>query len=172
MRTILVLLLYLAASSCLQAQKLNSEQIEKFADAQFAKAISDFRTLLSIPNDAHFHEDIKKNIAWMQEAFTKRNFEVELLETEGEIPIMLASNTYPKAGKTVLIYLQADGQPVDKTKWFQEHPFTPVLKAQDESGNWEIIDWNNLDGDIDEEWRVFARAAADAKGPIIMFLAA
>lgn len=172
MRTILILLFYLAANNCLQAQKLNSAQIEQYADAQFTTAINDLRTLLSIPNDAHYHEDIKKNITWMQEAFTKRNFEVELLKTEGEIPIMLASTTYPKAKKTVLIYLQADGQPVDNSKWFQPHPFTPVLKAQDESGNWEIIDWNSLDGEIDEEWRVFARAASDAKGPIIMFLAA
>lgn len=172
MKLLPILLLAFIFNTAVQAQKLKAKQIEKFADAEYENAISNLREFLSLPNDAHFPKDIKKNIDWMQTAFAERGFNVELLPTTGEIPIMLVSASYPKAEKTVLIYLQADGQPVDPSKWSQEHPFTPVLKAKSESGEWEIIDWSKLEGDINEDWRVFARAAADAKGPIIMFLSA
>jgi len=71
----------------------------------------------------------------------------------------------------VLIYLQLDGQPVDSTKWFQESPWVPVLKRQTEDGEWEQIPWERIEN-YDDDWRIFARAASDAKGPVGMFLAA
>ncbi|MEM1134802.1 MAG: M20/M25/M40 family metallo-hydrolase [Bacteroidota bacterium] len=171
LRIVPSILLFILAFA-LNAQQLERTQIENLADAQLVSALTNLRSFLSIPNDAHDPKDIQKNIDWMQEAFEQRNFKVALLPTKGEIPILLASNSFKDAKKTVLIYLQADGQPVDPTQWHQPDPFKPVLKAQDESGNWEIIDWARLDGNFGEDWRVFARAASDAKGPIIMFLAA
>ena len=72
----------------------------------------------------------------------------------------------------MLIYLQVDGQPVDTTKWHQPNPYVPALKEQDAKGNWNIIDWNNLKGDINRDWRIFSRSASDARGPDMMFLKA
>ncbi|MBT29009.1 MAG: acetylornithine deacetylase [Thalassobius sp.] len=155
-----------------KAQKLKRNQIESYADAELPKTVENLITFLSIPNDAQYPANIKKNIEWLNSEFSDRGFEVELLPTAGEIPIMLASTSYKKAEKTVLMYFHADGQAIDSTKWFQPHPYKPVLKAQDESGNWEIIDWNSLDSEFNDEWRVFGRSASDAKGPIIMFLSA
>ncbi len=68
--------------------------------------------------------------------------------------------------------MHVDGQPVDSSKWDQPSPYVPVLKTQNEAGEWEIIDRNQLFKEINPEWRVFGRAAADDKGPISMFLAA
>ena len=65
-----------------------------------------------------------------------------------------------------------DGQPVDPTKWFQKDPFLPVLKSMNSKGEWQEIPWDNLKKDYDEDWRVFARSASDAKAPINSFLIA
>tara|TARA_B100000575_G_C23134856_1_gene659035 strand:- start:2521 stop:3657 length:1137 start_codon:yes stop_codon:yes gene_type:complete len=39
-------------------------------------------------------------------------------------------------------------------------------------GEWQEIPWDNLKKDFDEDWRVFARSASDAKAPINSFLIA
>ncbi|WKN42697.1 M20/M25/M40 family metallo-hydrolase [Tunicatimonas pelagia] len=168
---LLLLSLYLQASTF--AQTLSSDKITTLAHQQLPTAWSDFRSLLSLPNDAHYPKDIEPNIAWLDSAFQTRQFQTQRLSTKGEIPLLLAERQFAPSGKTVLIYLQADGQPVDPTRWNQPHPFTPVLKAQTEDGSWQELDWQQLAPEADyEDWRVFARSASDAKGPIIMFLAA
>jgi len=93
---------------------------------------------------------------------------------------LLATRPSPGANRTVLVYLQADGQPVDPSAWFQESPWTPTLKARvpgasSVDGNpeeWETLPWERLFDDPDPEWRMFARSASDSKGPIAKFLAA
>ncbi|MCH7525737.1 MAG: M20/M25/M40 family metallo-hydrolase, partial [Bacteroidetes bacterium] len=86
--------------------------------------------------------------------------------------LLLATRDFPNAKKTVLVYLQVDGQPVDTSKWHQPDPYIPVLKEKNNDGNWNIIDWNNLEGDINRDWRIFSRSASDARGPDMMFLKA
>lgn len=128
------------------------------------------KDLLSVPNDAHFPEHVAANVAWMESAFDGRGFETTVLETGGP-SLLLAERRVNAAAKTVLIYLQIDGQPVDPSKWNQESAYKPVLKEQ-RDGEWQIIGWDNLEGELNPEWRVFARAASDAKGPVAMFLTA
>jgi len=155
------------------AQSLTPERITALAEQQLPEAWSSFRSLLSIPNDAHYPKDIEPNIVWLDSAFRSHKFQTQRLPTEGEIPLLLAEKQFTPTGKTVLIYLQADGQPVDPTRWNQSHPFTPVLKSQTEDGSWQNMSWEQLTPEADyEDLRVFARSASDAKGPIIMFLAA
>ena len=64
-----------------------------------------------------------------------------------------------------------DGQPVDPSKWNQENPYSPVLKKKNSSGDWKTIDWKEI-YTYNDDWRIFARSASDAKGPVSMFLAA
>jgi acetylornithine deacetylase/succinyl-diaminopimelate desuccinylase-like protein len=72
----------------------------------------------------------------------------------------------------VLVYLQADGQPVDPGAWAQANPFAPVLKARAADGTWQEIPWTSIDEGYDPDWRVFARSAADSKGPMTQFMMA
>ena len=132
-----------------------------------------FYQLLSIPNDAHYPEQVAANVAYMEQAFQKRNFEVQQLETATS-PLLLAHKSYPGNTHTVLVYLQVDGQPVDPSFWYQEDPFIPVLKTP-VPGNtaYDEIEWEKLyEEDIDTEWRIFARSTSDSKGAIVMFLTA
>ncbi len=168
--TITLLLLLLVNLSILSGQQ-KTTQLDKVADRFAAASLQNFKELLSIPNDAHYPKDIEKNVKWCEAQFGERGFRTERLSTP-TVPLLLAERRSKGAEKTVLIYLQIDGQPVDKTRWFQKSPWTPTLKAQDEDGEWKAIPWEKLEGEIDPDWRIFARSASDAKGPVAMFLAA
>ena len=126
--------------------------------------------ILSIPNDAFYPEEIEKNIQWCEKAFAQRGFSNTRIETQ-TVPLLLAERKHSNAEKTVLVYLQIDGQPVDSTRWFQESPYTPTLKKQYEAGDWVALPWRSIT-EYQDDWRVFARSASDAKGPVAMFLTA
>lgn len=155
----------------LSAQPISRQKLTELAGVYAKSSLPMFHELLSIPNDAHFPEDIEKNVQWCEKNFQTRGFTTRRLTTE-TVPLLLAERPAANARKTVLVYLQIDGQPVDPTQWFQEDPWQPVLKAKNEAGEWETIPWSSLEKEIDPEQRIFARSASDAKGPVAMFLAA
>ncbi|TAI49204.1 M20/M25/M40 family metallo-hydrolase [Flagellimonas allohymeniacidonis] len=150
-------------------QKLNQEELNKAASAFTVSSFPLLKELLSIPNDAFYPEDIEKNVQWCESEFSKRGFSATRIPTE-TVPLLLAERKQKKAKKTVLIYLQIDGQPVDTTRWFQKSPYLPVLKKQTQ-GEWKEMPWESV-ASYEDDWRVFARSASDAKGPVAMFLSA
>ena len=153
------------------AQKLTPEKMDALALKYSKQSFNSFYELLSIPNDAHYPNDLEKNIQWCEKEFSARGFSTKRLPTS-TVPLLLAEMKAKKATKTVLIYLQLDGQPVDSTKWFQESPWKPALKKPDGKGGFTEVPWSTLATDYDPEWRIFARSTSDAKGPVVMYLAA
>lgn len=143
---------------------------EETIDAFAIESIDMFKELLSIPNDAINHDDLHLNIDWSKSQFEARGFTISEIPTP-TVPLLLAERKSDGAQKTVLIYLQLDGQPVDSTRWFQENPYQAVLKQRNESGEFEAISWDRIE-EFDPEWRIFARSASDAKGPVAGFLTA
>lgn len=135
------------------------------------KSLYMFRELIALPNDAHFPEDLEKNIRWCEDAFRSRQFSVKRLTTPG-LPLLLASQYVQNATKTVLLYLQLDGQPVDSTRWEQASPWEATLKKKNVNGTWSTLPFSEIDKGLDPEWRIFARSASDAKGPVAAFLGA
>lgn len=170
MRYLFILFLLTNVLTVAKAQKLKPQQIEELATFYTNTSFPLLREILSIPNDANYPDHVENNVVWCENAFTDRKFSTQRIET-GAVPLLLAERNVKKAKKTVLIYLQIDGQPVDSSRWFQESPYTPVLKEQDIDGSWNQIAWERL-ADYNDDWRVFARAASDAKGPVAMFLSA
>lgn len=147
------------------------ENLDSLALTWARQSFGLFYELLSMPNDAHHPDDIEQNVRWCEKAFASRGFDVKRLDTE-TVPLLLAQLPLRPGLPTVLAYLQLDGQPVDPAHWFQEDPYKPVLKQQAPQGGWEEIPWGSLEGTINPEWRIFARSASDAKGPVAMFLTA
>jgi acetylornithine deacetylase/succinyl-diaminopimelate desuccinylase-like protein len=145
-------------------------QLDALSSSYAKKSFPMLRELLSLPNDAFYPEDIEKNVVWCEAAFTQRGFSTNRIKTE-TAPLLLAERSHKKAKKTVLIYLQIDGQPVDSARWFQDSPYTPTLKKKNPDGEWEKLPWEKIT-DYEDDWRVFARSASDAKGPVAMFLTA
>jgi acetylornithine deacetylase/succinyl-diaminopimelate desuccinylase-like protein len=155
----------------MHGQELKNADLDELS-LRYAKASFDeLYEFFSLPNDAIYSEQIEPNVKWCEDAFAERGFKTHRLET-ATVPLLLASRKYANAQRTVLVYLQIDGQPVDTTKWHQDDPYIPVLKQQGPDGNWDGIDWNYLRGEIDPDWRIFSRSASDARGPVMMFLKA
>jgi len=137
-----------------------------------AASFPDYFELLSMPSDSIKPEDIQKNAAWLVKALDKRGFKARELENKGK-PLVFASYE-GNSGKrpVILFYIHFDGQPVIPAQWSQKDPWSPVVKKRGPDGKWAEVDKSELfRPDFDPELRVFARAAADDKGPIGMFLA-
>ncbi len=162
-----IILLFFIVCNVVHAQTNWEEKIKQ----QLPEVLKKHRELVSIPNVASDTVNMMKNVAWVTTEFEKLNFTVSILETS-TLPVFLAEKEVDPKAKTILFYLHLDGQAVNPAKWYQKDPFRPVLKAQDADGNWEIINWSRIKTHIDPEWRVFGRAAADDKAPIMMMLSA
>ncbi len=153
------------------AEQLTAEKIRELTSAHSDEALVLYREFLSLPNDANFPADILRMVEWMETTFSHRGFITQRLETAGS-PQLYAERRQPGATRTVLVYLQSDGQPVDRSAWFQDDPYDPVLKELDADGEWQAISWQRLQGERDPDWRIFARSASDSKGPMTQFLTA
>jgi acetylornithine deacetylase/succinyl-diaminopimelate desuccinylase-like protein len=140
-------------------------------DRNFKKILLKHKEFVSIPNLPENKVHMFKNITWVSSELNKLNFKVNVLTSE-TLPVLFAEKNIDKDLKTVLFYFHLDGQPVNPKMWNQEDPFIPVLKERNEEGVFEEIDWSNLDKKIVDDWRIFGRAAADDKAPIIMMLSA
>lgn len=166
-RALIICIIVLNFAHVAYGQKfpISEAVLEQYTKASFPM----LRELYSIPNDAFYLEDIEKNVQWCEASFSKRGFKTTRITTK-RAPLLLAERNFGKE-KTVLVYLQLDGQPVDSTRWFQEHPFKPALKRKGDNGLWEEIPWDSIQN-YKDDWRIFVRAASDAKGPVSMFLTA
>ncbi|MAP71258.1 MAG: acetylornithine deacetylase [Candidatus Marinimicrobia bacterium] len=153
------------------SQTLNMNEINTLSREKAQDVFKEYREFLSLPNDANKPDELEPNMLWCEKAFKKRGFTTERLKTK-RLPLILAEREHPGAKKTVLFYIQIDGQPVDPSKWLQKGPFVPTLKKQIKKDDWEAIPWESLYNNYDDDWRIFARSASDAKGPINTFLIA
>ena len=169
--TVTVLGLCLGVSSASQGDPAPVETIRQLTRDHIRPAIALYREFLSLPNDANYPDDILRMVDWMEGAFGDRGFDTTRIATDGS-PLLLAERHRSDDAKTVLVYLQSDGQPVDPAAWFQEDPYTPVLKVAGGEQGFERIPWDILETAYDPDWRVFARSAADSKGPMTQFLVA
>lgn len=156
---------------------LAPDQIRDRVAAGAPASLALYREYLALPNVASMNAAIARQMEWVEGAFEERGFTVERLPTPGH-PLLLAERRVADPAATVLVYLQADGQPVDPAAWDQDDPFDPVLRAPDGAGGWRDVPWDGLlDGEVDPlveaaDWRIFARSASDSKGPNVQFLRA
>ena len=135
---------------------------------QVRHSIDELRDFISIPNDAVDHADINRNLTWLTKKFNERGFNSSVLPTEGE-SLFFAALPMEDGKPTVLFYMHFDGQPVDPSKWNQPSPYRAVLKSQDGNG-WKNEKFEDLNHNLNYDWRMFGRSTSDDKGPIVMFL--
>jgi acetylornithine deacetylase/succinyl-diaminopimelate desuccinylase-like protein len=147
---------------------LSQEEVQSAA----RKSYPEYLKLLSMPADAAHVQDIQRNVDWLDKAFSSRGFRTRQL-ANNERPLLFAEfGPAQKSRKTILFYMHLDAQPANAAGWNTD-PWTPTLRKRDANGAWQTIPSELLaTGPADPEWRVFARAASDDKGPIMMFLAA
>jgi acetylornithine deacetylase/succinyl-diaminopimelate desuccinylase-like protein len=153
-----------------RAQSLTEKEIKEQARDYLLPSLEHYRDFLKIPNNGRYTEHRQQNVDWCLQTFQQLDFKTQVLESEG-IPHVLATKVYHPDYKTILFYLQIDGQPVDSSKWDQPNPYEPVLKKKI-ADQWEIVNWETLASDFDPDLRVFARSASDSKGPAMAFISA
>lgn len=159
-RILLFVLLSASFSVCCQ----DSTQIK----SQVRHTIDELRKFVAIPNDALNADDIDANLIWLRDKFNDRGFNTSILETEN-LPLFFAGLPMDDNKPTILFYMHLDGQSVDASKWNQPNPYETVLKSKDGDG-WKQESFEDLNDDINYDWRLFGRSTSDDKGPIVMFL--
>jgi acetylornithine deacetylase/succinyl-diaminopimelate desuccinylase-like protein len=161
----------LSVAAAARAEPPSPDELRDTVEGNIDGAVSLYREFLALPNDALHPDDIEALVSWMERAFGERGFRTQRIPTNGN-PALFAERRHDAASKTVLVYLQADGQPVDPSAWAQANPFVPVLKERDDAGNWQQLPWEAMDEGFNPDWRVFARSASDSKGPMTQFMVA
>ena len=167
---VLPLLMCLLTSPTIWSQQLTKDQISGLARKKLPAAVFGLKEFLGLANDGHFPKQAKNNAHWCDSVFRNLDFRTEVLHTEG-IPLLFAERRYHKKAKTILFYLQIDGQPVDSSQWDQINPYNAVLKEK-KGVSWLPIDFKRLQNEYNPEWRIFARSASDSKGPAMAFITA
>ncbi|WP_035467992.1 M20/M25/M40 family metallo-hydrolase [Algoriphagus mannitolivorans] len=166
----IILLFFLLFTTELAFAQISREEIIKASETQLRSSLIEFREYLSLPNNGNSPADIVLNLDWTQKALRERGFQTQILTGNG-VPHLFAQGKMDPKKKTILVYMQVDGQAVDSSAWNQESPYIPELMEEIE-GKWEPINWNFLDGKINLEWKIFARSASDSKGPTMAFFSA
>ncbi len=152
------------------AQTLSTSKINQAAEEKMPVALNDLIAFLKLPNDGHHEDEVLQNLKWCDSVFKAIDFTTQVVPTTAA-PLLFAEKKVSPKLKTVLFYLQIDGQPVDQSRWDQPDAFLPVLKEKGPDGVWRLVEYHsNLP--LDDDWRVFARSASDSKGPAMALIAA
>ena len=145
--------------------------VERYVREHQAAIVREFMELVAIPNVRTDLPNIKRNAEQLRQMLERRGMRPEVWDTPST-PMVYGERLVTGATRTVLFYLHYDGQPVDKARWKQPDPFQPVLRAGSlEDGAEEITDMAGR-STFPDNWRIYARAAGDDKGPIQAFLSA
>jgi acetylornithine deacetylase/succinyl-diaminopimelate desuccinylase-like protein len=128
--------------------------------------VAELIQLVSLPNIASNRPDIIRNADALTAMFEKRGFSVKRIDTPGS-PILVVERAARKPVGTLTFYMHYDGQPTDAKDWTIGQPFAPA--AFKDGARVDVLGGA---GPIDPDVRVYGRAVADDKGPIIAFLAA
>lgn len=160
----------LILSSFLCSLVFSQEKWESQIDQKLYSVLQNHKEFVSIPNLPSDIQNMYKNISWVKKKYRNVGFTFKNLEAT-TLPVVFAERIVSPSLKTILFYFHIDGQAIDARAWNQQDPFIPELKERKNS-KWNAISWENLNKNIDDEWRIFARSAADDKAPIVMFLSA
>ncbi|MEY8021237.1 M20/M25/M40 family metallo-hydrolase [Muriicola sp. SD30] len=168
--SLIITLLFCCIAPFLNGQKLSGSEIREIAQGKFSGGVEELIEFLKLPNIGSDPEQVVQNLEWCRDRFNRLSFDTQIIKTEGA-PLLFAEKRISVDKKTILFYLQIDGQPVDPSEWEQTDPFIPVIKEKGEKGMWNSVSWEPGDP-LNPEWRVFGRSASDSKGPAMAFITA
>jgi len=127
--------------------------------------------LVSIPDVAADTGGLRRNAAWIRSALEQRGVRVRLIEAGGP-PLVVGWLPHPGATRTILFYAHYDGQPVDPARWEWSAPFEPTLRDGSPASDPAVLPMPAAGDAVPAGARLYGRAAADDRGPIVALLAA
>src|SRR5579863_3353185 len=156
----------LAAMPAVEAAQPDAmrQAVRAWRKAHELAIVTDFVTLLSMPDVATNVADVDRNAAYIEAQLQARGFMTRLLRAEPGTPAsVFAERKVAGARRTVIFYAHYDGQPVGQKGWLT-HPFEPAMRTALAGG--KTVEWREATPPFDPEWRLFARAAGDDKASI------
>jgi acetylornithine deacetylase/succinyl-diaminopimelate desuccinylase-like protein len=162
----------LGAASSIPAQDSGTADVKAYIRTNDAAIFREFAGLLAIPNVHGDVPNLKKNAEYLREMLARRGMNPEIWETPGAAPTVFGEKLVPGAKRTILFYIHFDGQPVDRARWKQPDPFGPLLRDSSIDDGGKILTNVSSLAEFPPNWRIYARGAADDKGPIEAFVSA
>jgi acetylornithine deacetylase/succinyl-diaminopimelate desuccinylase-like protein len=168
---LILIISLLSQSICAQAGDVKIRQYRRAHEHQILR---EFVSLLSIPNVATDHANIRRNAAFISEMMRQRGLEPRLLEakTPNVPPVVYAEWTTPGATRTIILYAHYDGQPTDPKQWTGTLPWQPALRSAAIEASGTLLASPPDDAAINAEWRLYARSASDDKAGVMAILTA
>jgi acetylornithine deacetylase/succinyl-diaminopimelate desuccinylase-like protein len=171
-RLILLLILSLASQSILGI--VFEDKVRQYRRSHEHEILREFVSLLSIPNVASDHENIRKNAAFIAEMMMQRGLEPRLLEakTANVPPAVYGEWRTSGATRTIILYAHYDGQPTDPRQWTGTLPWQPTMRSAALEAGGKILPLPSENEAINSEWRLYARSASDDKAGVMSILTA
>lgn len=134
--------------------------------------VRELRELVALRNVADNHDDIRRNAEALVAMLEKRGIATRILETPGAPVAVFGDLRTPGAKQTLLFYAHFDGQPVGPPERWATPAFEPTLRAGKLEDGAAVVAWADAKYPLPDEYRIYARASSDDKGPIVAMLAA
>lgn len=163
--TKLAALILLLGASLSAAPSQDVIRVREWRAKNERQIVGELMQLVSLPNIASNKADIVKNADLLTTMFERRGFAVRRIATPGS-PIVFAERVAASPRGALTFYFHYDGQPTEAKDWTIGQPFAPVAMH-----GTTRVDIATVPA-IDPDTRIYARAVADDKGPIVAFLAA
>ena len=147
--------------------------VRDYRRAHERQIIDEFTRLLTIPNIASDRENIRRNAQFILEMMQRRGLNPQLLEAKSKDTPPAVYGEWKIAGATqsIILYAHYDGQPVDPKAWTSSPPFQPTWRSARADKGGEIVTLP-ASGEINAEWRIYARGASDDKAGVMGILTA
>src|SRR5215471_17649625 len=144
-----------------------------YRHAHERQILDEFTQLLSIPNIASDRENIRRNADFIREIMQRRGLNPQLLEGKSSDtpPAVYGEWKVPGATHSIILYAHYDGQPVDPKAWTASPPFQPTWRSAAQESGGQVVTLPDS-GDINSEWRLYARSASDDKAGVMAILTA
>lgn len=170
----LIALLSVAAILVLSVQTARAQSsIRDYRRAHERQIIDEFTRLLAIPNIASDTPNIRRNAQFVLEMMQRRGLNPRLLEAKSKDTPPAVYGEWKVAGATrsIILYAHYDGQPVDPKQWTASPPFQPTWRSAAMESGGQIVSLPAT-GEINSEWRLYARGASDDKAGVMGILTA
>ena len=147
--------------------------IRDYRRAHERQILAEFTRLLAIPNVASDRENIRKNAQFILEMMQRRGLNPRLLEgrTNDTPPAVYGEWKTPGAVHSIVLYAHYDGQPVDPKQWTASPPFQPTWRSAAMESGGSVVTLPAT-GEINPEWRLYARSSSDDKAGVMAILTA
>jgi acetylornithine deacetylase/succinyl-diaminopimelate desuccinylase-like protein len=147
--------------------------VRDYRRAHERQIIDEFTRLLAIPNVASDRENIRRNAEFIREMMQRRGLNPQVLEAKSKDTPPAVYGEWKVAGAvhSIIVYAHYDGQPVDPKAWTASPPFQPTWRSAAVDSGGQIVSLP-ASGEINPEWRLYARSSSDDKAGVMAILTA